>query len=845
LWRKETKKKMKKENKKNDEKNPTSLKLRGAREKLVLLDAHAIIHRAYHALPDFATSKGEPTGALYGLVLMILKIASDLKPDYLVACYDLPKPTYRHEVYEGYKAGRAKTDDDLKIQLEKSKQICEALNIPIYSKEGFEADDMLGTIVEKMHHPSNTSGQVMDIVIASGDMDTLQLVDNADKNNGSVRVYTLKKGIKDTILYDEEAVKERFGFEPKLLADFKGLRGDPSDNIIGIAGVGEKSATDLIKKFGGIEDIYKALKKNPKKLEEAGIRKGIIELLKNGEEEAKFSKMLATIRKDAPIDFNLPDKKWKEGLDLKKAEALFGELEFRTMGARLKTVLESSQNQNENFDRSSLKGSHATQNFHSDSSSGEKDFSPENFPADSELEEAKIALWVVDSNITDPSLEDILNFAKTDSFEKAREIIFAELKKGESEFIFEEIEKPLIPVIKKMEKHGVLIDSKFLQKLNKDYSKTLGEIKKKIWKEAGTEFNISSPKQLAEILFDKLGLSVKYQKKTSTGAKSTRESELQKMKDLHPIIPLILEYRELSKLVSTYIEPIPKMVDENDRLHTRFIQTGTTTGRMASANPNLQNIPTSSENGKVIRKAFLAPPGFKLVAFDYSQIELRIAAFLSGDEKFIKIFKSGEDVHESVASYVFNVSKEEVNKEMRRKAKVINFGILYGMGVNALTQNLSSDRKTAQEFYNTYFEKFHGLAEYLDKTKENASKLGYTKTFFGRRRYFEGLKSKIPYIRAGAERMAINAPTQGTSADIIKIAMRRVDDFIKENNLDKKVCPILQIHDELIYEIEESLVEEISPKIKKIMQDVIPPEKIGGVPIIANFASGSNWGEMR
>ena len=790
-------------------------------KKLVLLDAHAIIHRAYHALPDFATSKGEPTGALYGLVLMILKIATDLKPDYIVACYDLPKPTYRHEVYEGYKAGRAKTDGDLVVQLEKSKKICEVLNIPIYSKEGFEADDMLGTIVEKMR----SNG--VDIVIASGDMDTLQLVDDANESKGSVKVYTLKKGIKDTILYDEKAVEERFGFEPELLVDFKGLRGDPSDNIIGIKGVGEKSAIDLIKNFGSIEGIYKALKKDPKKLEEKGIRKGIIELLKNGEEEAKFSKMLATIRRDAPIDFVLPDKKWKESLDLEKAEALFKELEFRTMGSRLKVTISGAGM--EDIKNKEGKKENLSQSVNN-----------------KELEETKIALWVVDSNITNPSLEDILNFAKTDSFEKAKEVIFAELKKRESQFVFEEIEKPLLPIIEKMEEHGVLIDSGFLKKLNKDYSKTLGEIEKKIWQAAGgIEFNISSPKQLGEILFNKLNLNVKYQKKTSTGAKSTKESELQKMKDLHSIIPLILEYRELSKLVSTYIKPIPKMVDSQNKLHARFIQTGTTTGRMASANPNLQNIPIGSENGKVIRKAFLSPKGFELVAFDYSQIELRIAAFLSGDEKLIQIFKSEEDVHTSVASYVFGVSKENVNKEMRRQAKVINFGILYGMGINALTQNLGSDRKTAQEFYNAYFQKFEGLAKYLDKIKEEADKSGYTKTFFNRRRYLEGLKSKIPYIKASAERMAINAPFQGTSADIIKIAMRRIDDFIKENNLGEKVNLILQIHDELVYEIKEDSVEEVTPKIKEIMQNIIPPEKISGVPIIVNSTIGKNWGEMK
>jgi len=799
------------------------------KERLVLLDAHAIIHRAYHALPDFATSRGEPTGALYGLVLMILKIASELKPDYLVACYDLPKPTYRHEVYEGYKAGRAKTDDELAIQLEKSKQICEALNIPIYSKEGFEADDMLGTITEKM------KGGGVDIIIASGDMDTLQLIRDSDKSGGSVKVYTLKKGIKDTILYDEKAVKERFGFEPELLTDFKGLRGDPSDNIIGIAGIGEKSGVDLIKNFGSIENIYKALKKDPKKLEKKGIKKRIIELLGKGEEEAKFSKMLATIRRDAPIDFVLPEQKWKEGLDLKKAEKLFGELEFRTMGARLKQTL--TVGQSENPSQKVLGSAVASTRLSSQGSLTYKD--------NLDLEEIKVALWVVDSNITDPNLDDILNFANTDSLEKAKEVIFAELKKRESESVFEKIEKPLIPIIKKMEEHGVLIDSGFLKKLNKDYSKQLEEIEKKIWKESGMEFNVSSPKQLGGVLFNKLGLSVKYQKKTSTGAKSTKESELQKMKDLHPIIPMILGYRELSKLISTYIGPIPKMVDALGRLHARFIQTGTTTGRMASSSPNLQNIPIGSEKGKVIREAFLAPQSFKLVAFDYSQIELRIAAFLSGDNKLIQIFKSGEDVHTSVASYVFGVSKEKVDKEMRRKAKVINFGILYGMGVNALMQNLGSDRKTAQEFYNTYFENFDGLAKYLDKTKEDTNKFGYTKTFFGRRRYFEGIKSKIPYIKASAERMAINAPIQGTSADIIKIAMKKIDEFIEKNKLENRVHLILQIHDELIYEISDGLIKDTPPKLIEIMESVLAPEKIFGVPILANFEIGQNWGEMR
>lgn len=787
------------------------------REKLVLLDAHAIIHRAYHALPDFATSRGEPTGALYGLVLMILKIVEELKPDHIIACYDLPKPTYRHEVYENYKAGRAKTDGELVVQLEKSKKICEVLNIPIYSYEGFEADDMLGTIVEQM------KGKNVDIVIASGDMDTMQLIDD-----DFVKVYTLKKGIKDTILYDEKAVLERFGFCPGLLPDYKGLRGDPSDNIIGIAGIGEKSATDLIKNFGTIENIYKALKKDKDKFEKVGVKKRIIELLESGEEEAKFSKMLATIRRDAPIKFVLPEKRWSESLDLSKAKEFFRELEFRTMGAKLEEAL----------------------NKRNGNSPSTNSINPEQAGlnlgvGEAELEEVKVALWVADSNITDPTTPDILDFGKSDDWQTAKQAVFAELDKRESRKVFEEIEKPLIKITKKMSERGVLVDLDLFQKFNKDYSKTLAEIEKKIWDEAGVEFNVASPKQLGEILFDKLGLTVKNQKKTGTGAKSTKESELQKMKDLHPIIPLVLEYRELSKIIGTYIEPIPKLADKSGRLHARFIQTGSTTGRMASANPNLQNIPISSEKGRAIRDAFLAPSGFKLCAFDYSQIELRIAAFLSKDQKLIDIFKSGEDVHTSVASEVFGVSKEEVSKEMRREAKVINFGILYGMGVSALQINLGTDRKKAQEFYNTYFEKFRGLAKYLEEVKEEANRQGFTKTFFGRRRYFEGIKSKIPFIRASAERMAINAPIQGTSADIIKIAMNRADQWITKEGLENQVYLILQIHDELIFEIDDKIVERVVPEIKMIMQDVLSLDQTLGVPIIVNSAVGQDWGHLK
>lgn len=786
---------------------------------LVLLDVHAIVHRAYHALPDFSSTKGEPTGALYGLSTMLMKIINELKPDYIAACYDLPGGTFRHEAYKEYKAGRKKTDDELVLQLKRSRDVFKAFSVPAYEAPGFEADDLLGTIAEQM------KGKGLDIIIASGDMDTLQLV-----VGNSVQVYTLKKGIQDTILYDEKAVVERFGFKPNLLPDYKGLRGDPSDNIIGITGIGEKTATDLIKNFGSIEKIYHALKKDEKRFLNVGIKPRIIELLKNGEEEAEFSKTLALIRKDAPIKYELPGKTWKEEINPDKVLGLFDDLEFRSLRTRAESMFK--------------RGNIGQQSLLSSGDTKVEDSIKEDAPGKEDLVETSIALWVLDSSIQDPSLEDILRFAKVKLFVKAKEVIFVALAAKKLESVFNNIEKPLIPIIEKMERRGVKIDVAYLKKLSEDYHKELNIFEKKIFKMVGSEFNVNSPKQLAEILFEKLNLSVKNHKKTGGGLKSTKESELEKMKDLHPVIVEILSYRELQKLLSTYIDNIPKMVEIDGRLHARFLQAGTTTGRMSSQNPNLQNIPIKSEAGKKVRNAFVAQKGFSLVAFDYSQIELRIAAFLSGDEKLLRIFREGRDVHTEVASEVFNVPSEKVSKEMRRQAKVINFGILYGMGVNALKENLGGDRASAQQFYNRYFETFPTLSGYLDSVKAETARRGYTETYFGRRRYFEGIKSKIPYIRASAERMAINAPIQGTEADVVKLAMIKIDEYLKKGNLDGEAFPILQVHDEIVYEIKESVVEKVSTEIKKIMEGIISPEKIKGITLSVNILTGKNWGEM-
>ncbi len=638
----------------------------------------------------------------------------------------------------------------------------------------------------------------------------MQLIDG-DK----VRVYTLKKGIKETIIYNEEAVLERFKFGPELLTDYKGLRGDTSYNIVGIKGIGEKTAEDLIVNFGTIEEMYKKLKKDEKSFEKAGIKKRIVELLKAGEEEALFSKMLATIRRDAPIYFVLPEKPFKDSVDMKKVQELFATFEFRSLGSKVAEVLslDVTEHKEENLD-------------------------PE------EVSYVALLLWIVDSNKTTADIDDILSYTHKNTLSEARKVLEKMIVEQDLTFVLEKIEKPLIPIIKQMGVVGIKIDVKRLEILSKKYHIELASLEKKIWKIVGEEFNINSPKQLGEMLFVKMGLKSKNQKKTASGGFSTKESELEKLKDEHPIAGLILEYRELAKLLGTYIDTIPKLVDANNRLHPEFLQAGSATGRMASQNPGVQNIPNRTELGREIRKSFIAEKGYKIVSFDYSQIELRIAAFLSGDKKLIEIFKEGLDVHNAVASEVFGVPQTEVTKEMRRKAKIINFGVMYGMGVTALQKNIGSDRKEAQEFLDGYFNKFMGLAEYLEKVKRETSQKGFTETFFGRRRYFPDINSKLPFMKASAERMAINAPIQGTEADIIKIAMIEVDKFLKQKGLEGDVRLLLQVHDELVYEIKEHIVSSVAPEIQRIMESIIDPKKTKGVVCGTESYSGQNWGEL-
>lgn len=771
-----------------------------SRTTIVLLDAHAILHRGYHAMGGFATRDGRPTGALYGFIVMVLKIFEEIKPDYIAACFDLPKPTFRHTSYDGYKAGRAKTDDALIEQIKESRNLCKALSIPVYECEGFEADDLLGTIAEQLKKEKDTR-----IIIASGDMDTLQLVDD-DK----VTVYTMKKG-NETILYNEQAVHERYGFGPEHIPDYKGLRGDPSDNIIGISGIGDKTATELIKLYGTIENMYKVLKKKREQLLLDGFKERMVKLLEEGEEEAIFSKTLATIRRDAPCPYVKPEKMWLESIHAEEYEAMCEKYEFRSLRNRLH----------------SLRGGE-----------GKMTEEREEVPFE-DLEELRVMVHLLHSEMTNASIEDIRGVTGKSTAKDMREFLEKELRKENLWTLFEDVEKPVMPLIKEMETNGIMLDVKKLGILSEHLHIEVKKLEKEIYTLSGTEFNIGSPKQLGEVLYEKLGLGTKI-RKTSTGAKSTNAGELEKIKDEHPVVEKILQYRELTKLLSTYIDSLPTYVKDDGRIHAHFVQTGAGTGRFACIDPNLQNLPVKSEFGQQVREAFVASEGTCLLSCDYAQIDLRAAAILSKDKHLVEIFEKGIDVHTGTAARVFNVPEGEVTPDMRRKAKTINFGILYGMGVTALKEGMKVERKEAQEFYDQYKATFTRLMDYLEEVKAYAWKHGYTVTLLGRRREVPLLKSPLPFLRAQGERIAINAPIQGTSADILKLAMIDSHEYLVKNNLTEKVKLLLQIHDELVFEIDKDVAEDVADELVAVLENVLKKRKLSDLPLVASKSLGAN-----
>lgn len=768
---------------------------------IVLLDAHAILHRGYHAMQGFATRDGKPTGALYGFITMVLRIYEDIKPDYIAACFDLPKPTFRHLSYDGYKAGRSKTDDALITQIQEAYALCDALCIPVYKEEGFEADDLLGTIAEQLKKEANTR-----VIIASGDMDTFQLIDD-----DIVTVYTLKKA-NEAALFNSQSIIDRFGFGPFYIPDYKGLSGDTSDNIIGIKGIGDKTATELIKRYGTIEEMYEVLKKDRQVLLDAGFKERIVKLLEEGEEDALFSKTLATIRRDASTVYVEPEKMWKDMLSVEKYQEMCDLYEFRSLRNRLHTI--------KGGDTETVKEEEVSVAFH-------------------DLEEMRVMVNLLHSEMTNAHFIDIQNVAQVSSVDEVKKVLTTMLTKENLMELFTTVEKPIITLLEEMQKVGITLDVEKLGGMSKDLHGQVKVLETKIHGLAGVEFNIASPKQLGDVLYEKMGLGSKI-KKTKTGQKSTNVTELEKIADEHEIVAFILEYRELTKLLSTYVDLLPTFVKEDGKIHAHYIQTGAGTGRFACEDPNLQNLPVKSELGQKVRGAFVASPLKVLLSCDYAQIDLRAAAILSGDENLVEIFTKGIDVHTGTAARVFGVSEIDVTSDMRRKAKAINFGILYGMGVTALKEGMGVERKEAQEFFDQYKATFVRLMAFLEEVKADAWKTGYTKTLLGRRCEVPLLKSPLPFLRAQGERIAMNAPIQGTSADIVKLAMIDATSYIKEKKLVGKADLLLQIHDELIFEINKELSEEIANDLVAILENVLKKRNLSEIPLVVSKSLGKN-----
>jgi len=749
------------------------------KKRFIIIDSNALIHRAYHALPPLTTKKGEIVNAVYGFLLVFLKVIKELKPDFVLAAFDVPFPTFRHKKFKEYKAKRQKAPDELYAQIPKVKEFLRILNVPIYEKEGFEADDIIGTMAKiasrKLAFPKP------EIIILTGDLDTLQLI------NKNIKVYTLKKGVKDAVFYDEEAVKKRYGLRPEQLVDFRGLKGDPSDNIPGVSGIGEKTAIELIKEFGSLENLYQKIEKKSPDAEK--ISQKVKDKLIQSKEQAFFSKFLSQIKKDAPVNFRIKD--WEFGsYNQKEAEKFLKELEFYSLIARLP-----------------LLGAKAT--------GGQGKLS---------LAAARINTNMnIKQREKENTLEEIEKLYKDNVF---------------SEKIYK-LEKALAPVVEEMERNGIKIDAAWLLALSREMGFIIKSLEEKIYGVAREKFNINSSQQISHILFENLKLSTAGLKKTPGGVISTSWSELEKLKDKHPIIEFLEDYRELFKLKSGFVDSLPKLSAKDGRLHPKFHQLGTATGRFSCSDPNLQNIPIKGDFGRKIRQAFIVNKGFKMVSADYSQMELRIAAAISKDKKMIEFFRKGKDIHKMTASQIFNIPENKVGERERSLAKTINFGVLYGMSALGLARAAGISMDEARNFIDEYFNDFGGIAGYVEDSIETVKKQGYSETLFGRKRFLSEINSIDFRVRQAAERMAINHPVQGSSADIIKMAMVEINQKLKIKKQKSKM--ILQIHDELLFESEEKEVIGLAKEVKEIMENTVEI----AVPLKVDIRAGDNWGDLK
>ncbi len=903
---------------------------------LVLFDGNAIVHRAFHAFegkPLTVSKTGEMVSAVYGFALMLLKAISEIKPTHCAIAFDKKAPTFRHQLFAQYKAQRPPMPDELVNQLGRVRQLVEAFPIPIFKLDGYEADDILGTLSRQ------SSQEGIDTIIVTGDADTMQLI------SPKVKVlYPKPRGsFSDTTLYDEAAVSQKYGIKPGQIADLKGLAGDPSDNIPGVFGIGKKTATRLLQQFGTIEEIYAHINEvTPPKLQA---------LLKQNEAIARQSKELATIVTQTPVTLTLDDCQFSQ-YDRQRVIELFRELEFFSLPSKLPEVEEAAPKTpaqvktepppqrayhivnttsalDELLNRLSAAKSFAfdleTTSLDAMSAQlvgislspapGEAYYIPvghvvlgqvEQLPLESVidrlkplLEDANLAklahngkydmtvlaeYGVIVNNLTfdtmlaayllgegslglkalafnklgiemtpisaligsgaktipmsQVEINRVADYAGADAdiTGQLAGLLSAELHQQGLWQLFSQVEMPLVPVLIHMERNGVALDTELLRQMAHHLGEHLLKLEAEIYNSVGHRFNINSPQQLSSVLFQELKLSPARKTK---GGYSTGASVLEELRGVHPIIEFILDYRQLAKLKSTYIDTLPGLINpKTGRVHTSFNQTRTATGRLSSSEPNLQNIPVRGELGKRLRNAFIAPPGSRLVAGDYSQIDLRALAHLSQDKSLLGAFRRDEDIHTATAIQLFSVDASAVTPDMRRLAKTVNFGVIYGMSEYGLEQATELSREEAAKFITSYFEKYPGVKQYLESTKKQARESGYVQTLLGRRRFIPEINSSNRQIREAAERMATNMPVQGTSADIIKVAMINLSWEMEERQMKSKM--LLQVHDELIFEVPEGELELMRQLVPEVMSTALELS----VPLKVDIKTGNNWGEM-
>lgn len=841
---------------------------------LLLIDAHSILHRSFHALPPLSAPDGRPAQALYGLSVMLLKLFETGKPDYAAGCFDLPEPTFRHDAFKEYKAQRPETPTSLAGQLKEAPRVFEAFGIKCFEAKGFEGDDFIATLAKKFEKNPD-----LKIVILTGDLDTLQLVDR-----DHIVVRTFRKGISDTFTYNQAAVRERYGLQPDQLADYKALVGDPSDNIPGVPGVGPKTASQALMKYGTLQKLFQALDKDPKLSAKFSGHKQVAEL----------ARTLVGLRTDAPIgisdiaELTVPDFPRGEALEL------FRELGFESLLRRIHGPSRPEEprptpsplgapSRKKSIPKTSLQASifdHAQSSFSEKEQpriSGEQNefFVQDGLVPETSVQDVRkvgfdlkdvirsarikerdfpgplfdlgIAFWLIDPDFKKYNRADLvrryLKRSPLDSQEDDRALYFfakQKLKEYQLEKVFEETEMPLLPLLVEIEDFGIGVSSSKLAELKKDLEKKIGTLERKIYRLAGQEFNLNSPAQLSKVLYGDLGIPTRA---TTKSFPSTSAERLLEIKDKHAIVPLLLEYRSDFKVLSTYLDPILGAVNEDGRLRTEYVQTGTATGRLSSKEPNLQNIPHDTPWAGEIRSAFMPSPGYRFLSLDYAQLELRILAELSMDERMLSAFRAGEDIHVLTAARVYRKNISSVTSAERRMAKTLNFGLVYGMGASAFAASSGLTRKEAGEFIASYWREFPGVAAWQAETKRAVRSRGYTETLTGRRRYFPELLTQDPRLLAAVDRAAVNHPVQGLEGDVIKQAMLKVKHALS----DKKVWGegariLLTIHDELLFEVRIDMIEKVIPVIRAEMEHAL---HLPHVDLVVEAKIGEDWGHMQ